>query len=43
MTKKGKGSTVPEKKICPFCNGDGKLILVGELVKCKICKGTGLV
>jgi len=43
MTKYEDGRAVPDKKLCPFCKGDGRLILVDELIKCKICRGTGYI
>jgi len=42
MTKHEDGRAVPDKKKCPFCKGDG-MVLADELIRCKICKGTGFV
>lgn len=32
-----------KSKVCPFCYGEGKLIIEDEMRKCKVCRGTGVV
>lgn len=30
-------------RVCPVCQGDGRLIAAGRAVECRKCRGTGTV